>query len=64
MSDSYSFLSKNFVLSECKGTKKMRNGKIAHFAFFWNFFITELYFRWTLLPDKAHFLLPIGLSSA
>ena len=33
MSDSYSFLSKNFVLSECKGTKKMRNGKIAHFAF-------------------------------
>ena len=22
MSDSYSFLSKNFVLSECKGTKK------------------------------------------
>ena len=34
MSDSYSFLSKNFVLSECKDTKKMRNGKIAHFAFF------------------------------
>ena len=64
MSDSYSFLSKNFVLSECKGTKKMRNGKIAHFAFLGKFFITELYFRWTLLPDKAHFLLPIGLSSA
>ena len=64
MSDSYSFLSKNFVLSECKGTKKKRKGKIALFAFFWNFFITELYFRWTLLPDKAHFLLPFGLSSA
>ena len=25
MSDSYSFLSKNFVLSECKGTKKIAN---------------------------------------
>ena len=25
MSDSYSFLSKNFVLSDCKGTKKMQN---------------------------------------
>ena len=45
MSGSYSFLSKNFVLSEYKGTKKMRNGKIAHFAFLGKFFITELYFR-------------------
>lgn len=33
MSGSYSFLSKNFVLSECKGTKKMRNEEIVHFAF-------------------------------
>ncbi len=30
MSDSYSFLSKNFVLSECKGTKKSEMGKM-HF---------------------------------
>ena len=63
MSDSYSFLSKNFVLSECKGTKKCEMGKLPT-SHFWNFFITELYFRWTLLPDKAHFQLPIGLSSA
>jgi len=31
MSDSYSFSSKNFVLFECKGTKKNRNRGIVDF---------------------------------
>ena len=44
MSDSYSFLSKNFVLSECKGTKKMRNEEIVHFAFS-EYLITEFCFN-------------------
>ena len=34
MSDSYSFLSKNFVLSECKGTKKIANLGIGKFRKF------------------------------
>ena len=43
MSDSYSFLSKNFVLSECKGTKKMRNGRFPYFAFFIHFLSCSLF---------------------
>lgn len=34
MSDSYSCLSKNFVLSECKGTKKIANMGIKKFRKF------------------------------
>ena len=43
MSDSYSFLTKNFVLSECKGTKKCETGDfpISHFLFI---FYLVLYF--------------------
>jgi len=29
MSDSYSFLPKNFVLFECKGTKKTEKGELS-----------------------------------
>ena len=34
MSDSYSFLTKNFVLSECKGTKKIANMRMGNFIKF------------------------------
>lgn len=44
MSDSYSFLSKNFVLSDCKDTKKCETDdfSISHFLFI---FYLVLYFN-------------------
>ena len=44
MSDSYSFLSKNFVLSDCKGTKKSETDDFSISHFFIHFYLV-LYFN-------------------